>query len=170
MFWVRILLELVYLFSVGTGTVLAEAGPGRRLIAAARLVEAVLGRVDKQAGLGLDAGLDRRPIAAAGSVDAVLSQVDEHAGLDLEVELAVLNEVDEQDGLDLAAGLDRQPISAARCAALLREQADVEQFAVAALERGLAGVLVAGLGPFGTRHDAGLNRHVTTGWVEVERR
>ena len=100
----------------------------------------------------------------------MLSQVDEHAGLDLEVELAVLNEVDEQDGLDLAAGLDRRPISAARCAALLREQADVEQFAVAALERGLAGVLVAGLGPFGTRHDAGLNRHVTTGWVEVERR
>ena len=46
--------------------------------------------------------------------------------------------VDEQTGLALDAGLDR-------CVAGLHEQVVVEQFAVAALERGLAGNLLTGL-------------------------
>ena len=147
------MLGLVYLFSVGTGTDVAGAGTGRRPIAAARLAGVVLGPGDEQTRLVLGAGLvagrvdvvlvaglDRRPIAAARLAGFVLVVVDEQVDLAVDAGL-----VGEQVDLGLAAGLDRQPISAARCVAGLHEQVVVKQIAVAALESGLAGVLLTGL-------------------------
>ena len=92
------------------------------------------------AALDLAAGLDQRPIAAARLAGIALDLVDEQAGLAVDAGL-----VDEQVDLGFAAGLDRQPISAARCVAGLHEQVVDDQFAVAALERGLAGNLLTGL-------------------------
>ena len=134
------MLGLVYLFSVGTGTDLAGAGVVLDHDDEQARLAVDAGLVDEQGDVVLAAGLDRRPIAAARLAGIALDLVDEQAGLAVDAGL-----VDEQVDLDLAAGLDRQPISAARCVAELHEQAVVKQIVVAALERGLAGDLLAGL-------------------------
>ena len=134
------MLGLVYLFSVGTGTDLAGAGVVLDHDDEQTRLAVDAGLVDERGDVVLAAGLDRRPIAAARLAGIALDLVDEQAGLAVDAGL-----VDEQVDLGLAAGLDRQPISAARCVAGLHEQVVVKQIAVAALESGLAGVLLTGL-------------------------